>query len=267
VKFDICSTPDTEVSNAQTTTLTFCMTDHTQRFYQAIAIIQGILSLDGSHPVVTVGDAVFPAYASKVVRRKHQPGQVQNFRVYPCIRHKQPTFQLVNVVDLQPTAIKLNGCWELHKGEPHFAIYRNGVLNPGDHFCRNLVPVVWEDAPPADGQFWQAEAQVRDGAFVVVKADGPFVPPPKSKPSVLESSRDEPRPALPKPKPVAPTAKSPAKPAPTLMAKTEGDAGNRAEQQAVVEPKPAVAATEPRNSAGEEHQVKKKSILARVPLK
>jgi hypothetical protein len=238
-----------------------------QYFYQAIAIVQGILSLDGSHPVVTVGDAVFPAYASKVVRRKHQPEEVQNFRVYPCIRHKQPAFQLVNVVDLQPTAIKLNGCWELHKGAPHFAIYRNGVLNPGDRFCRNLVPVVWEDAPPTDGQFWQAEAQVRDGAFVVIKADGPFVPPPKSKPSAPESSHHEPRPALPKPKLTGSAAKSSEKPAPTLMAKTEGDAGNRAERQAVVEPKPTVAATEPSNSAGKEHQVKKKSILAGVRLK
>ncbi len=191
------------------------MNDQSQHFYQAIAIIQGILSLDGSHPVVTVGDAVFPAYASKVVRRKHQPGQAQNFRVYPCIRHKQPAFQLVNVVDLQPTPLKLNGCWELHKGAPYFAIYRNGVLNPGDRFCRNLVPVVWEDAPLADGQFWQAEAQVRDQAFVITKAEGPFEPPPKAKPSVSESSNSQLRPALPKPKLVESAAESPATPAPT----------------------------------------------------
>ena len=172
------------------------MTDQPQR-YQAIAIIQGILSLDGSHPVVTVGDAVFPAYASKVVRRKHQPGQVQNFRAYPCIRHKQPAFQLVNVVDLPPTPITLNGCWEMHKGVPYFIIYRNGVLNSGDIFYRNLVPVVWKDAPPADGQFWQARAEVRDGVFVVTKTDGPFEPPPKAKSFVPHSSRDEPRPAFP----------------------------------------------------------------------
>ena len=198
------------------------MTDPNQRFYQAIAIIQGTLLLDGSHPVVTVGDAVFPAYASKVVRRKHQPEQVQNFRVYPCIRHnKQPAFQLVNVVDLQPTPLKLNGCWELHKGAPYFAIYRNGILNPGDHFYRNLVPVVWEDAPLADGQFWHAEAQVRDGVFVITKADGPFEPPPKAKPSVPEPSRDERRPALPKPKLVGSTAESPTTPVPTLLLTVE----------------------------------------------
>jgi hypothetical protein len=53
------------------------MTDQPERFYKAIAIIQDMLSLDGSHPAVTVGDAVFYTYASKVVRREHQPGQVQ----------------------------------------------------------------------------------------------------------------------------------------------------------------------------------------------
>lgn len=77
------------------------MTNQSQCFYQAIAIIQGILSLDDTQPVVTVDDAVFHTYAAKVVRRKLQSGQVQNFRVYPCIRHKQPAFQLVNVLDLQ----------------------------------------------------------------------------------------------------------------------------------------------------------------------
>jgi hypothetical protein len=53
------------------------MTDQPERFYQVIAIIQGMLSLNGSHPAITVGDAVFSTYASKVVRRKHQPGKVQ----------------------------------------------------------------------------------------------------------------------------------------------------------------------------------------------
>ena len=189
------------------------MSDPSQHFYQAIAIIQGVLELDGSHPVITVEDAVFPAYASKVVRRKHQPGQVQNFRVYPCVRHKQPAFQLVNVVEEPATSITLMGCWELHKDVPYFAIYRNGVLNPGERFFRNLVPVIWDEAPQADGQFWQAIAQVRDGAFVITKAEGPFDPPPKARLSVSEPSDTEPRPALPKLKLVGTTA---AVPAPTL---------------------------------------------------
>jgi hypothetical protein len=175
------------------------MHDHSQHFYQAIAILQGQLKLDGSHPILTIGDWDFPAYASKVVRRKHLPEQVQNFRVYPCVRHKQLAFQLVNVVDSPPTAITLNGCWELHKDVPHFIIYRNGELSPGDRFVRNLVPVFWENAPPPEGQYWQAIAQVQDGVIVVTKAQGPFDPPPKGRLYVPESPSGEPRQALPKP--------------------------------------------------------------------
>ncbi len=170
-----------------------------QHFYQAIAILSGELSLDGPHPILTVGDWDYPAYASKVVRRKHQPGQVQNFCVYPCVRHKQLAFQLVNVVDAAPTAITLNGCWELHKDVPHFIIYRNGELSPSDRFVRNLVPVFWENAPPADGQFWQAIAEMQDGAIVVTKAEGPYEPPPKARLYVPELVNGEPRQALPKP--------------------------------------------------------------------
>jgi hypothetical protein len=196
------------------------MHDHSQHFYQAIAILQGQLKLDGSHPILTIGDWDFPAYASKVVRRKHQPEQVQNFRVYPCVRHKQLAFQLVNVVDSPPTAITLNGCWELHKDMPHFIIYRNGELSPGDRFVRNLVPVFWLDAPPADGRFWQAEAEVRDGAIVVTKAEGPYAPPPKARLYVPEPASGEARQALPKPilkpKSAESESQSPAIPALTI---------------------------------------------------
>jgi hypothetical protein len=82
---------------------------------------------------------------------------------------------------------------------PHFIIYRNGELSQGDRFVRNLVPVFWENAPPADGQFWQAEAEVRDGAFVVTKAKGPYATPPKARLYVPEVVNGEPRQALPKP--------------------------------------------------------------------
>jgi hypothetical protein len=157
------------------------MTDLTPRdkYYQAIAIIQGTLLLDGSHPVLDVEGMSFPAQASTVVRSKHQPGQVQNFRVYPRILNRQAGFQLINIISTPPTPLTLKGCWELHQGLPYFGIYRNEARNPRDRFDRTLVPVVWDDAPPADGQFWEAEAELRDGAFVITKAEGPFVPPPK----------------------------------------------------------------------------------------
>jgi hypothetical protein len=56
------------------------MADPSPHYYQAIATIQGELILDDPHPVIVVGDST--------VRRKHQPGQVQDFRVYPRLRHK-----------------------------------------------------------------------------------------------------------------------------------------------------------------------------------
>ena len=151
------------------------------RYYQAIATIQGTLSLDGSYPVINIAGLDFPAQALQAVRRKHQPDQVQSFRVYPSILNRQVGFQLVNIVDSPLTPLTLMGCWELHQGLPYFGIYRNEIRNPRGHFGRTLVPVVWDDAPPADGQFWEAEAELRDGVFVITKAEGPFVPPPKAK--------------------------------------------------------------------------------------
>jgi hypothetical protein len=146
---------------------------------------------------------------------------VQNFRVYPCVRHKQLAFQLVNVVDSPPTPITLNGCWELHKDVPHFIIYRNGELSPGDRFVRNLVPVFWENAPPADGQFWQAEAQLQDGMIIVTKAQGPFDPPPKANLYIPELVNGEPRQTLPKhilkPKSAESESQLPAIPASTIV--------------------------------------------------
>ena len=135
--------------------------------------------LDGAHPVLITNGSTFPAYASKTTRKKHQPGQVQNFRVYPCVRHKKTALQLVNVVESAVTSITLKGCWDLHKGSPYFVIYRNELF-PGHQVQRNLVPVVWNEAPPADGQFWMAEAEIFEGEFVITKADGPFDPPPKA---------------------------------------------------------------------------------------
>jgi hypothetical protein len=156
------------------------MNDQSNHHYQAIAILQGTLSLDETRSTLTVGESVFPAFVSKTVCKKHLPGQKQNFRAYPCIRHKQAAFQLVNVVDTPPTPITLNGCWELHKGKPYFVIYRNEILSPSRHPLHSFVPVYWQDAPPADGQFWQAEAEIREGEFTITKAEGPYPPPPKA---------------------------------------------------------------------------------------
>ena len=151
--------------------------------------------LDGAHPVLVTNGSTFPVYASKTVRKKHQPGQVQNFRVYPCVRHKQTAFRLVNIVETEVTPITIRGCWELHKGSPYFVIYRNELF-PGHQVLRNLVPVVWENAPSADGQFWIAEAEIFEGQLVITEAEGPFDRPPKATEYIPPVS------AKPKPEPV-----------------------------------------------------------------
>ena len=155
------------------------MTNSSQHFYQAIATLRGTLTLDDTRSTLTVGESSYLAYATKTVCKKHWPGKEQNFVAYPCIRQKQLAFQLIKVVTSPETRILLHGCWELHKDIPYFVIYRN-QLNHSREVHRSLIPVVWADAPAADGQFWQAEAELKDGAIVITKAIGPFDPPPKA---------------------------------------------------------------------------------------
>ena len=156
------------------------MTDASPHFYQAIATLRGTLSLDDTRSTLTVGESSYLTYATKTVRKKLWPGKEQNFVAYPCIRQKQLAFQLIKVVTAPETRILLHGCWELHKDIPYFIIYRNEIHNQSD-VKRSLVPVVWADAPAADGQFWQAEAELKDGEIFITKAVGPFDPPPKTK--------------------------------------------------------------------------------------
>ena len=156
------------------------MTNSSQHFYQAIATLRGTLTLDDTRSTLTVGESSYLAYVTKTVRKKHWPGKEQNFVAYPFIRQKQLAFQIIKVVTSPETQILLHGCWELHKDTPYFIIYRN-QLNHTSEVHRSLVPVVWADAPVAYGQFWQAEAELKDGAIVITKAVGPFDPPPKAK--------------------------------------------------------------------------------------
>jgi hypothetical protein len=72
----------------------------------------------------------------------------------------------------------LKGCWEIRKDKPCMVVYRNELLHENDRHFETVIPVVWEDAPTPDGQFYELEAEVRDGGFFVVTAQGPFEPPP-----------------------------------------------------------------------------------------
>jgi hypothetical protein len=156
------------------------MTEPQQHFYQAIATIEGILTLDGSNSSLSAGGSDFPVIVAKKVRQRHKPGEVQCFFVYPMYKRGQPAFKINNIVGRAPEPIIIKGCWELNDNSPCMVVYRNALIHGDDKNLKNVFPVVWENAPDADGQFWELEVEVRDGAFAVTRAEGPFDPPPKA---------------------------------------------------------------------------------------
>ncbi len=156
------------------------MTEPQQHFYQAIATIDGILTLDGSNSSLSAGGSDFPVIVAKKVRQRHKPGEVQCFFVYPMYRRGQPAFKINNIVARAPEPIIIKGCWELNDNSPCMVVYRNALIHGSDKNLKNVFPVVWENAPDADGQFWELEVEVRDDAFAVTRAEGPYDPPPKA---------------------------------------------------------------------------------------
>ncbi len=42
-----------------------------------------------------------------------------------------------------------------------------------------LLPIDWQNAPPPNASFWQLQAELVDGVFKVVTAQGPFPQPPR----------------------------------------------------------------------------------------
>ena len=151
-----------------------------RRIYQAIGVVEGILAIDGKSSTLTIGETVFPAIVTQQPRKKHQPGQIQRFRVYPGLRQGKSTFKVISIVDSSPTPFTLKGCWELYLDEAFLVIYRNDVYLPGDRQLRSLISVEWKDAPPTDRQFWELEAELQGDKLIVLKAEGPFKPPPRA---------------------------------------------------------------------------------------
>jgi hypothetical protein len=150
-----------------------------RKIYQAIGIISGILELtEGGQSSVLVGEQTYFVTFSPKVREKHQPGQLQNFKIYPAMREKELGFRLRIVTQTTPreSGIILKGCWEIHEEEPRLVIYRNFRTR-----CTGItvLPLIWEEAPVADGKYWEIEAKLTGDKFEVVQAIGPFKPPQK----------------------------------------------------------------------------------------
>jgi hypothetical protein len=128
---------------------------------------------------------VFPVTVKGGVFKRHHPGEVECFRFYPSLKLGQISLHIIAVVPDAPQEkvggeLILKGCWELYQEQPYFIIYRNDLRGIRDCQTRILVPVVWDNAPPTDGQFWSVGATIEDAAFTIIHADGPFEPPPKA---------------------------------------------------------------------------------------
>jgi hypothetical protein len=148
------------------------------RFYEGFGGISGILDTSDSEKlVVLVEDRTYPVFATKNALKQHQPGVVQNFNVHLGYIRNELGFVLLCVKEKARTTYNLKGCWETRRGLPKFMVYRNIV--PSRHARAVLLTLVWDDAPVADGQYWELVAELVEDSFVVLQAIGPFTPPQK----------------------------------------------------------------------------------------
>jgi hypothetical protein len=171
-----------------------------RKIYQALGILSGILELAEDHwSSLLVRGQTYSVTVSKKVREKHLPGQLQNFKIYPAILEGELGFSLRLVTQTAPREVGmlLRGCWEIHEEEPRLVIYRNRRTK-----CKmpTVLPLIWKEAPVADGQYWEIEAKLEGDKFEVVQAIGPFDPPQKYQKRVeknfANAKSDLPRPIL-----------------------------------------------------------------------
>jgi hypothetical protein len=166
--------------------------------YQAIGIISGTLELmQPPYSNLVVGDHTYSVTVSQKAEVKHEPGQLQNFKVYPLITKGKLGFSLLRVIKEAPerSGMTLKGCWVMYEEQPRLIIYRNKNRNSGE--SKTVLQLIWEEAPVADGKYWEIEADVNGEKITVIQAIGPFTPPRKSfgkKSTVIKS--DVPRPML-----------------------------------------------------------------------
>lgn len=156
------------------------MTEPQQHFYQAIGVVEGVLDINEPNNTLTVGDRSFAVAVANAARKKHQSQQTQCFRVYPSLKKGQIALKVVSVVDSAPTNFTLKGCWELHQDAAFLAVYRNDIHFQGERNLRSLISVNWENAPEPNGKFWELDAVLEGDKLIVIKAEGPFDPPPKA---------------------------------------------------------------------------------------
>jgi hypothetical protein len=101
---------------------------------------------------------------------------------------------MINFLNLSPM---IRGCWEIYGEEPQLVIHRNLRTRRATPIA---LPLIWKEAPVADGQYWEIEAKLKGDKFEVVQAIGPFDAPRKYqkrvKKSYANAKSDLPRPIL-----------------------------------------------------------------------
>jgi hypothetical protein len=171
------------------------------KIYQALGIISGILELkEERYSSLLIGEETHLVTVSKKVWKNHQPGQLENFKIYPIIVEGKLGFKLRLVIEEVriEAGIILKGCWEIHEEEPRLVIYRNSKSR--SITTKTVLPLNWKEAPVADGQYWEIEAQLKGDKFEVTQAVGPFDAPRKYqkwvKKKYINAKSDLPRPIL-----------------------------------------------------------------------
>lgn len=153
-------------------------------FYQAIGeLYASLVVTEAGTKVLDTGSSQYRAIIPERVEKKSekiQGGQLY-WRVYPQFQDGQLVFNVVSV-SLEP---KSSPGWFILQGDwvnlGQLEIWRNaeaGRVN-AKNWRPRLLPINWQDAPPADGSFWQLQAQVVNGTLEVTNAAGPFPHPPR----------------------------------------------------------------------------------------
>jgi hypothetical protein len=170
------------------------------KIYQALGIVSGILELtEDRYSSLMIGEKSYAVTVSPKVWEKHQPGQLQNFKIYPAIRDRELGFSLRLITQKMPreSGIILKGCWEIHEEEPQLVIHLNFRTKRAKP---TGLPLIWKEAPIADGKYWEIEAQLKGDKFEVTNAVGPFEAPRKYQKRVKKSFKNAksnlPRPIL-----------------------------------------------------------------------
>jgi len=156
-----------------------------QHIYQAIGELEAtlVVAADGTK-VLQTGLYQYPVFIPLKLEQKYldeYQGQLVCWRVYPKAVEQGLAFEVVKLTNAPEIGLgqfRLQGDW-IESGQ--LQIWRNAI--PGnvnaDNWQPRSLPISWSDAPPADGAFWQLQAELINATLKIVAAEGPFPHPPR----------------------------------------------------------------------------------------